>query len=201
MLAAHMDPAQTPLLLFRDAWERARAAAPPGADHAATTLATCDATCRPTARVVLLRGHDEEGFVFYTNYASAKAMHLAANPRAAMCFYWFWLDEQVRVEGTVVRATREESDEYFRSRPRGSQIGAWASLQSSPLNSREELEARYREFEQQFGDGPIARPESWGGYRLIPDRVEFWKAGEFRLHDRLVFLRTADGWDRERLYP
>jgi pyridoxamine 5'-phosphate oxidase len=187
--------------LFREVWERAATAAPKGADHAVMTLATCNLAGRPTARIVLLRAVDDDGFVFFTNYTSVKAQQLAANPYAALCFYWYWLDEQVRVQGSVVVATREESNAYFQSRPRGSQIGAWASAQSSPLASREELEARYRDFERQFGDGPISRPEFWGGYRLIPERVEFWKAGEFRLHDRRVFSRTADGWDEKRLYP
>lgn len=194
------EPAN-PLARFREVWARAGATAPAGADHAAMTLATCDLTGRPTARTVLLRGADDEGFVFFTNYGSLKAIQLATNPQAALCFYWYWLDEQVRVEGQVLRATREESTAYFQSRPRGSQIGAWASAQSTPLASREDLEARYREFERQFGDGPIARPGFWGGYRLIPDRLEFWKAGEFRLHDRIVFTRTASGWDAQRLYP
>lgn len=187
--------------LFREVWDRAGAFPPPGADPAAMTLATCDPAGRPTARIVLLRGADDDGFVFFTNYTSMKARQLAANPQAALCFYWFWLDEQVRAEGRVVRATPEESDAYFQSRPRGSQIGAWASAQSAPLASREQLEARYRECEQQFGDGPIARPEFWGGYRLIADRVEFWKAGEFRLHDRRAFVRTPTGWTAGRLYP
>lgn len=195
-----MPDTSLPMRLFGQAWDRA-AAAPPGADPAAMTLATSDLERRPTARIVLLRGFDEEGFLFYTNYTSLKGRQLAANPQAALCFYWYWLDEQVRAEGQVVRATREESDAYFRTRPRGSQIGAWASTQSAPLASREELEARYRNLEQQFGDGPIARPEFWGGFRLVPNRVEFWKAGDFRLHDRRVFTRTPGGWDEQRLYP
>lgn len=191
----------TPMQRFREAWDRAAAAQPPGADHAAMTLATADLTGRPTARIVLLRGADDDGFVFYTNYTSVKAVQLAANPQAALCFYWYWIDEQVRAEGKVVQATREESDAYFQSRPRGSQIGAWASAQSASLASRDELLARYRDAERQFGDGPITRPEFWGGFRLIPDRLEFWKAGEFRLHDRHVYVRTASGWAEGRLYP
>jgi pyridoxamine 5'-phosphate oxidase len=196
-----MTDLQPPFSLFRDVWARAERAAPAGADHCVTVLATADGAGRPSARVVLLRGFDEEGFVFYTNYASRKALQLEASPRAALCFYWHWLEEQVRVEGDVVRVTREESDAYFASRPRGSQIGAWASKQSQPLTSRSELEARYHELSRQFADGPVPRPEFWGGYRLFPDRIEFWKAGEFRLHDRLAFSRTADGWVESRLYP
>lgn len=186
--------------VFRETWERALAA-PPRADPAAVTLATCDVDGHPTARIVLLRGFDADGFLFYTNYTSIKARQLDANPQAALCFYWYWLDEQVRVEGRVARATREESDAYFRTRPRGNQIGAWASSQSAPLASPAELEARYRHEEQRFGDGPIPRPEFWGGYRLTPGRIEFWKAGESRLHDRRVFTRSPAGWDQCRLYP
>jgi pyridoxamine 5'-phosphate oxidase len=191
-----------PLIVFRDVWDRAiRSAPPPPADPVAVVLATADPSGRPSARVVLLRGFDDEGFVFYTNYASRKARDLETNPFAALCFHWYWIEEQVRVEGGVVRASRQESDAYFASRPRGAQIGAWASKQSQPLSGRAELEARNDEFTRQFGAGPVPRPEFWGGYRLIPDRVEFWRAGESRLHNRLVYARVPGGWTQDRLYP
>ena len=191
-----------PFRRFRDLWERAaRSAPPPPADHHAATLATADPNGRPSARIVLVRGVDDEGFLFYTNYTSRKARELALNPRAALCFYWHWLEEQVRVEGAAVRATREESDAYFASRPRGSQVGAWASQQSQPLGAREELEARVAEIERQFEGRDVPRPEFWGGFRLIPDRVEFWKAAESRLHDRVLYARTHEGWTETRLYP
>ena len=196
-----MTDLQTPLGLFREAWERAARLAPPGADHAAMVLATAEGSGRPSARVVLLRGFDDEGFLFFTNYSSRKAHRIEANAHAALCFHWHWLEEQVRVEGPVARATRAESNAYFESRPRGSQLGAWASRQSQPLASRDELEDRYRELARQFGDAPIPRPEFWGGYRLIPRRIEFWKAGEFRLHHRRVFALTADGWAEDWLFP
>ena len=198
-----MSSVANPMALFDEAWARAVKTAPaePADLAAAMTLATADGAGRPSARVVLLRGVDEEGFLFYTNYASRKARELGINPHASLCLHWFWLEEQVRVEGAVVRATREESDAYFQSRPRESRVGAWASRQSQPLETRAQLEEDYRAFDQQFGDGPVPRPEFWGGFRLIPDRIEFWKAGAARLHDRVVYARLVDGWHVERLYP
>jgi Pyridoxamine 5'-phosphate oxidase (EC 1.4.3.5) len=151
--------------------------------------------------MVLLRAFDDHGFVFFTNYGSRKALELETNPQAALCFYWYWIEQQVRVEGKVIRATREESDAYFQSRPRGSQIGAWASKQSQPLAARGELDERYAAVAREYGDGPIPRPEFWGGYRLIPHSVEFWTAGTFRLHERRLFTRVADGWREQWLYP
>jgi pyridoxamine 5'-phosphate oxidase len=144
---------------------------------------------------------DRGGFVFYTNYRSRKARELGTNPRAALCGFWYWLKQQVRIEGRVVRATADESDAYFVSRPRGSRLVARASPQSERLASRAELETQVRALDAQYGDRPIPRPEFWGGYRLIPDRIEFWEEGPFRLHDRLVFTRESDGWVRERLAP
>lgn len=196
-----MTDQQAPVALFGESWERAARAAPPGVDHAAMVLATVDGFGQPSARVVLLRGFDEEGFLFFTNYASRKAHQIEVCPQAALVFHWHWIDEQVRIEGRVVRTTVAESDAYFATRPRGNQVGAWASRQSQVLESRSELEDRYRELARQFGDGPIPRPEFWGGYRLIPNRIEFWKAGEHRLHHRRVFGRQPEGWAQVWLYP
>jgi pyridoxamine 5'-phosphate oxidase len=151
--------------------------------------------------MVLLRGADEHGFVFHTNYASRKARDLAENPHAAICVHWHAIEEQIRIEGTVERLDDRASDEYFASRPRGSQIGAWASRQSDPLGSRETLEEDYRAAERRFHGGPVPRPPFWGGFRLIPERIEFWFGRADRLHDRLLYLREGDGWRIERLYP
>ena len=179
----------------------ARAGAAPPFDHVAVTLATTSPEGQPTARVVLLRGVDARGFVFYTNYESRKGRELEQTGRAALCAYWPWIDEQIRVDGTVERVSDEESDRYFASRPRESQIGAWASRQSDVLPSRDTLERRFAEMEQQYAGRPVPRPPFWGGYRLRPERVEFWRAGGARLHDRVVFLREGDGWRTEALYP
>ncbi len=191
-----------PMLRFREAWDRAAQLAPPlPADHSAATLATADGAGRPSARVVLVRAVDAEGLVFFTNYASRKARELTLNPHAALCFHWHWLEEQVRVEGRVVRASREESDAYFRTRPRDSQLGAWASQQSQPLATRDELEQRLAAFTADFEGRDVPRPEYWGGFRLIPDLFEFWKAGGARLHDRTRYARLAEGWVVDKLYP
>jgi pyridoxamine 5'-phosphate oxidase len=170
-------------------------------DPVAVTLATAGPSGRPSARIVLLRGVDRRGFVFYTNYQSRKGIELEANPFAALCCYWPWLDEQVRIEGRVERVSEAESDEYFASRPRGSQIGAWASDQSRVLTDRATLEARYESLQAEFGDGPVPRPRHWGGYRIAPDRIEFWTAGTYRLHQRHVYVRDEAGWRAEILYP
>lgn len=168
----------------------------------AMTLATADASGAPSARVVLLKGYDERGFVFYTGYAGRKARELEENPRAALVFYWGELERQVRVEGDVSRVPEEESDAYFASRPEGSRIGALVSRQSEIVESRVVLEERQRELEREYAGGEIPRPEGWGGYRLAPSRVEFWQGRESRLHDRLLY--TADGsgeWEISRLQP
>jgi pyridoxamine 5'-phosphate oxidase len=196
-LAIHEDPVQA----FRDGWERARTTAPPGFDIAQSTLATCSPERAPSARVILLRGITSRGFQFFTNYGSRKARELDANPAASLCFFWFWLDEQVRIEGTVERVSPEESDVYFATRPRGSQIGAWASQQSETLQSRAELERRYHELDAEFAGRPVPRPPFWGGYTLLPARIEFWRAGDYRLHDRVVYERQGSGWSARRLYP
>jgi pyridoxamine 5'-phosphate oxidase len=171
-------------------------------DPNAMTLATCTPDGPPSARVVLLKGYDESGFTLYTNYHSRKARELDAHPEAALVFYWPELGRQVRVEGTVTLVSADESDAYFATRPRDSQLGAWASDQSAVLGSREELEGRYRLMMERFADGPVPRPPHWGGYRVRPVLVEFWQGRPFRLHDRLRYTRQADGsWKRERLAP
>lgn len=167
----------------------------------AMTVATATPQGVPSARMMLLKGVDQRGFVFFTNYESRKGDELGANPRAALVFHWGVLERQVRVEGAVVRLGAEESEAYFRSRPRGSRIGAWASRQSRVLPDRKELEARVREHERRFGGGEIPLPPFWGGFRLVPERLEFWQGRTNRLHDRLVFERVGDGWRTDRLYP
>lgn len=167
----------------------------------AMTLATATGDGTPSARVVLLRGYDERGFVFYTNYDGRKGEELGANPKAALVFYWAELERQVRVEGDVVRVSEMESDEYFSSRPRGSRIGAWASEQSRGLESRAALEEKVREIEERYPD-EVPRPPFWGGYRVVPILVEFWQGRESRLHDRLVYERGGgEGWIVHRLQP
>lgn len=167
----------------------------------AMTLATATEDGIPSARVVLLRGYDERGFVFYTNYDGRKGEELGANPKAALVFYWDDLERQVRVEGDVVRVSESESDEYFSSRPRGSRIGAWASEQSRGLESRAALEEKVREIEERYPE-EVPRPSFWGGYRVVPRRVEFWQGRESRLHDRLVYERGGgEGWIVHRLQP
>lgn len=167
----------------------------------AMTLATVTPDGTPSARVVLLKSVDEDGFVFYTNYRSAKARELEANPTAALVFYWSQFDRQVRVEGTVERVTAEESQAYFKTRPRESQIGAWASPQSEVIENRETLDARFAELEQLYCDREIECPEHWGGYRVKPTRIEFWKGRLGRLHDRIVYERDGENWKISRLAP
>lgn len=188
-----------PLVRVREAMARAAQDAP--FDPIAVSLATSTTDGRPSCRIVLVHEVDERGVVFHTNYGGRKATELEANPWAAVCAYWPWTDEQIRIEGSIGRVSSRESDGYFALRPRGSQIGAWASLQSQPLESREALIARVREFEAKFEGGEVPRPDNWGGYRLKPLRIEFWKAGEFRLHDREVYERAGDAWTVQRLYP
>lgn len=167
----------------------------------AMTLATADGSGAPHARTVLLKSRDERGFVFYTNYRSAKGRDLDENPRASLQVYWRAIDRQFRLEGSVERLDDQESDDYFASRPRGSQIGAWASDQSRPLDSREALMERYREIEERFDGEPVPRPPHWGGYRLVAERMVFWRAGASRLHDRWAFLPEDGDWRRQRLNP
>jgi pyridoxamine 5'-phosphate oxidase len=168
----------------------------------AMTLATATKDGKPSARMVLLKQVDDEGFVFYTNYRSSKAQELEENPQAALVCYWTQLDRQVRVEGSVTRVSPAESDEYFKTRPRESQIGAVASPQSEVVESREVLEKSFRELDELYRDRPVDRPAHWGGYRLKPERVEFWQNRTGRLHDRILYELKADGsWTIKRLAP
>jgi pyridoxamine 5'-phosphate oxidase len=178
--------------------EAARAGA---AQPDAMALATADADGRPSVRMVLMRGLDQEGFRFYTNRHSRKAAELAANPRAALAFHWEPPGLQLRAEGEVRILDDEASDAYFAGRPRESQLGAWASDQSSVLESREQLLEAYAAEQRRFGDGPVPRPPYWGGYLLVPDAIEFWEHGDFRLHRRRLFTRQGDGWTMRQLAP
>ena len=164
-------------------------------------LATADREGRPSARIVLLKGFDARGFVFYSNWQSRKAEELLHNPNAALCFYWMPLQRQLRVEGRVVPVSKEESDAYFKSRMRQSQIGAWASQQSRVLPDPEMLAQSIEEYEEKFAGKAVPRPSHWAGWRLVPDRVEFWQEGPFRLHDRDLFIHREEGWDKVKLYP
>jgi pyridoxamine 5'-phosphate oxidase len=177
-------------------------------DPNAMALATVDDAGMPNVRAVLLKGIDEasspeRGFVFYTNFESAKGRELLANPKAALLFYWKTLERQIRVRGAVSLASHQEADAYFASRAPLSRIGAWASQQSRPLSSRDVLEAKIQHFEKKFSDGHIPRPAYWSGFRVVPTEIEFWASRPFRLHDRVVFRRDAphDSWHKTRLYP
>ncbi|GAB4178799.1 MAG: pyridoxamine 5'-phosphate oxidase [Thalassobaculales bacterium] len=182
------------------AWLKEAEASEPN-DPNAMALATADAQGRPSVRMVLLKDADARGFVFYTNLESRKGLELAENPEAALLFHWKSLRRQVRVEGPVAPVTPAEADAYFASRARGSQIGAWASQQSRPLESRFALEKAVALYTAKFGLGSVPRPPHWSGFRLTPRRLEFWQDGAFRLHDRLVYTRDGMRWTTERLYP
>jgi pyridoxamine 5'-phosphate oxidase len=188
-----------PIRQFQNWLDEAIAAKVPLAE--AMTLATATPDGRPSARMVLLKHVDHDGFVFFTNYRSAKAIQLDANPYAALVFYWNQLERQVRVEGSVVRTSIEESREYFQTRPRESQIGAWASAQSEVISGRDVLEQRAKELEGLYCDREVDCPEYWGGYRVKPERIEFWKGRVGRLHDRILYQREAGGWSISRLAP
>jgi pyridoxamine 5'-phosphate oxidase len=194
------DPQLTddPLQQLRVWLEDARSAVPQ-AD--AMTLATADATGRPSARIVLFRGLDERGICFFTNRASRKGEELEENPRAALVLYWWELGRQVRIEGSVARSTDAESHAYWSSRPRASQLAAWASPQSRPLSGRRELDIRAAEAGKRFAGAEVPLPPFWGGYRLSPASLEFWTHRDDRLHDRVRYVREHDGWRRERLAP
>jgi pyridoxamine 5'-phosphate oxidase len=167
----------------------------------AFALATVGAGGQPSVRILLLKGVDTRGFVFYTNYESRKGGELLAHPRAAMCFHWQPLERQVRVEGQAEQVSAEEADAYFATRPRGSQLGAWASRQSQPMEHPGALDERLREVEARFAGGPVPRPPHWSGFRLVPARIEFWHGMPSRLHERLVYSRVGDGWRTDVLYP
>ena len=193
-----METAVDPIALFV-AWMKAAEASELN-DASATALATASRDGMPSVRMVLMKGVDERGFRFYTNAESQKGVELAENPRAAMCFHWKSLRRQVRISGGVSELSAEEADDYFQSRSRLSQLGAVASQQSRILAGRELLEGRVKELEKTFPE-KIPRPAYWKGYLLRPERIEFWKSGSARMHDRFLFLRSGEGWRKERLYP
>jgi pyridoxamine 5'-phosphate oxidase len=194
-MQAQIDPIEVFTHLFEKAKRK------DGVDATVSTLATADTDARPSARAVLLKHVDHQGFVFYTNLKSRKARELEANPQAALSIYWPWLDTQVRIEGRVEPISDAESDAYFEFRPRGSQLSAWTSKQSQPLASRQELLARYLKIKTRFLNKEIPRPDFWGGYRIVPDRMEIWHNQLHRLHDRFLYLREGDDWSMQRLYP
>lgn len=197
---SELEAGDDPIRLFGQWFEDAADA---GLIHPdAMTLATATPDGAPSARMVLLKGFDDRGFVFYTNYASRKARELEENPRASLVVHWAPLERQVRIEGTVARVSRDEAAAYFGTRPRGSRIGAWASRQSEPLEDRSVLEGRFRDYEEEFRDGDVPLPEFWGGYRVAATRIEFWQGRANRLHDRLRYDRAGDdSWQITRLYP
>jgi len=188
-----------PLILFGEWLTEARAAEPNDAE--AMALATADAGGRPSVRMVLLKGHGPQGFVFYTNEQSAKGEQLDANPRAALLFHWKSLRRQVRVEGPVERVTDADADAYFASRGRDSQLGAWASDQSRPLDRRATFEQRFEDMRRTYEGRDVPRPPNWGGYRVAPERIEFWTDRPHRLHERRLFVRDGDRWAEGLLYP
>jgi pyridoxamine 5'-phosphate oxidase len=188
-----------PFALFDEWLAEARAGEPN--DPEAMALATADSEGRPSARMVLLKARDSRGFTFHTNLESRKGSEIAANPHAALLFHWKSLRRQVRIEGTVEQVTEEEGDAYFATRSRGSQLSAWASDQSRPLESRAEFEARYAEATASFEGRDVPRPPHWTGLRVVPERIEFWNDREFRMHERRLFTRDGSGWREGLLYP
>lgn len=193
-----MDPIEEFRALFAEAQSVDRSRLP---DPTAMSLATVSADGSPSVRIVLLKSVDERGFVFYTNLNSRKGRELIATPRAALCFYWAALDTQIRIEGIVEPVTDAEADAYFASRARESEIGAWASRQSETLSSMDELRGRVLEVEQLYENKAVPRPPYWTGRRVKPARIEFWHAGDFRLHERRLFERDGDRWTMRRLFP
>ncbi len=194
-----ITPFEAPFTRFAEWFAEAGQSEPN--DPNAMALATATPDGRPSVRMVLLKEMDSRGFVFYTNLESLKGVQLSANPHAALCFHWKSLRRQVRVEGAVEPVSAEDSDAYFHSRPRLSRIGAWASRQSRPLESRFHLEKRVAEYTARFAVGEVPRPDHWGGFRLVPERFEFWEDRPFRLHDRILYTRHDDGWRPQHLFP
>jgi pyridoxamine 5'-phosphate oxidase len=170
-------------------------------DPTAMTLGTVEEGGQPSVRVVLLKAFDDRGFVFYTNYEGRKGRHLLSNPKAALCFYWPTIDVQVRIEGTVTKVAEKEADAYFATRHRLSQIGAWASRQSEPLETPTALDERVKKYEIKFAGKDVPRPKYWSGFRVSPERIEFWKAKPNRLHERHLYTRAGAGWKIETIYP
>lgn len=199
---ATVKPLRDPIALFQQLLDQAKALPREQVpEPTALALATVDANGQPSVRIVLLKHVDKDGFVFYTNFESRKGRALSANKRAAMTFWWGQLERQVRVEGVVSRVSDAEADAYFASRPRGSQIGAWASRQSRAMENAADLDARVAEFEKKYEGTSVPRPEFWSGFRLTPDSIEFWHGKPSRLHERQLFERDGSGWRITRLYP
>lgn len=190
---------ENPISFFQNWLKEAQASEPN--DPEAMALATVGAGGMPSVRMVLLKGVDQQGFRFFTNMESQKGQELAAHPRAALCFHWKSLQRQVRIEGRVEKLPAADADAYFKTRHPLSKLGAWASQQSRPLESRAALEARVKEIEEKFQGTDIPRPGYWAGYLVVPEKIEFWQQGEGRLHDRFAFTRSGDGWDVQRLNP
>lgn len=191
---------QNPIIQF-EKWMQEAILSEVVAEPNAMTLVTSTPDGKPSARVVLLKSFNEEGFVFFTNYESRKAIELIKNPHSSIVFDWHMMERQVRIEGVAKKVSEEESDKYFYSRPKGSQIGAWVSPQSTFIDGREELEARQAKIESDFNDKPITRPLHWGGFVLQPHTIEFWQGRQSRLHDRLIYIKTGDEWMLRRLAP
>jgi pyridoxamine 5'-phosphate oxidase len=192
------DVAPNPIVQFTKWWNDAMESQV--IEVNAMTLATCDKDGKPSARIVLLKGFDERGFIFFTNYESRKAKNLAENPKAALIFFWKEIERQIRIEGTVEKVSAQESDAYFFSRPEGSRIGAWASPQSKIITGRNMLEENVQKYKEEFKNS-IPRPPHWGGYRVMPELIEFWQGRSNRLHDRIQYTKTGGSWKVDRLAP